>query len=69
MRMNCKAISRKRVEAFLNENGRKLIGWDEILEGGLSKNATVQSWRGMKGGIEAANQNHTVIMSPISHVF
>ena len=59
----------KRVEAFLNENGRKLIGWDEILEGGLSKNATVQSWRGMKGGIEAANQNNMVIMSPTSHAY
>ena len=59
----------KRVEAFLNKNGRKLIGWDEILEGGLSENATVQSWRGMKGGVEAANQNHSVIMSPTSHAY
>lgn len=59
----------KRIELFLNKNGRKLIGWDEILEGGLSQNATVQSWRGMNGGIKAANQSHPVIMSPTSHAY
>lgn len=59
----------KRIEKFLNANGRKLIGWDEILEGGLSPNATVQSWRGEKGGIEAANHNQFAIMSPTSHCY
>ena len=58
-----------RIEKFLNKNGRQLIGWDEILEGGLSPNATVQSWRGLEGGIEAANANHNVIMSPTSHCY
>ena len=58
-----------RVETFLNENGRQLIGWDEILEGGLSANATVQSWRGMEGGITAANSGHEAIMSPTSHAY
>jgi hypothetical protein len=51
------------------KNGRKLIGWDEILEGGLSPNATVQSWRGMDGGLEAARTEHDVIMSPTSHCY
>lgn len=59
----------RRIEKFLNENGRKLIGWDEILEGGLSENATVQSWRGLDGGLEAALQKHYVIMSPTSHCY
>jgi len=59
----------KRIEKFLNENGRQLIGWDEILEGGLSDNATVQSWRGMEGGITAANSGHKAIMSPTSHAY
>jgi len=54
----------KRVERFLNSKGRKLIGWDEILEGGLSPNAVVMSWRGTKGGITAARQKHHVIMVP-----
>jgi hexosaminidase len=53
-----------RIENFLNKNGRSLIGWDEILEGGLAPNATVMSWRGEQGGIEAAKQGHHVIMSP-----
>ncbi|MBI3135398.1 MAG: beta-N-acetylhexosaminidase [Bacteroidetes bacterium] len=59
----------QRIEKFLNANGRKLIGWDEILEGGLSENATVQSWRGMDGGLTAAQQKHYVIMSPTSHCY
>lgn len=59
----------QRIEKFLNENDRKLIGWDEILEGGLSPNATVQSWRGMQGGIDAANSGHQAIMSPTSHCY
>lgn len=58
-----------RIEKFLNKNGRQLIGWDEILEGGLSPNATVQSWRGMEGGITAANSGHNAIMSPTSHAY
>lgn len=54
----------KRVEKMLEQRGRKIIGWDEILEGGLSANATVMSWRGTQGGIEAAMQKHDVIMTP-----
>ena len=54
----------KRVEKMLEQRGRKIIGWDEILEGGLSPNATVMSWRGTQGGIEAALQKHDVIMTP-----
>jgi len=58
-----------RIEKFLNENGRKLIGWDEILEGGLAPSATVQSWRGEEGGIAAAKSGHDAIMSPTSHCY
>jgi len=54
----------QRVEKYLNSKGRQIIGWDEILEGGLAPNATVMSWRGEEGGIEAAKQNHDVIMTP-----
>ena len=54
----------RRVEKIVASKGKKLIGWDEILQGGLAPNATVMSWRGMKGGIEAARQGHPVIMSP-----
>ena len=54
----------KRIEVFLNSKGKKIIGWDEILEGGLAPNASVMSWRGTQGGIEAAKQKHTVVMSP-----
>lgn len=53
-----------RVEKFLNRHGRKLIGWDEILEGGLAPGAAVMSWRGEKGGIEAAKAEHPVVMTP-----
>ena len=59
----------KRIEAFLSENGRTLIGWDEILEGGLAPNATVMSWRGVVGGIEAARQGHDVIMTPTKYAY
>jgi hexosaminidase len=59
----------QRVEKYLNSKGRQIIGWDEILEGGLAPNATVMSWRGEKGGIEAAKQKHNVIMTPGSHVY
>lgn len=58
-----------RIEKFLNANGRKLIGWDEILEGGLSPNATVMSWRGTEGGIAAAQQGHDAIMTPNSNCY
>ncbi len=53
-----------RIEKFIDAHGRKLIGWDEILEGGLAPRATVMSWQGVKGGIEAAKQDHDVVMSP-----
>ena len=54
----------RRIEKFINSKGKKMIGWDEILEGGLAPNATVMSWRGMRGGIEAAKSKHDVIMTP-----
>lgn len=53
-----------RIERFLNANGRSLLGWDEILEGGLAPNATVMSWRGTEGGIRAASMGHDVVMTP-----
>jgi hexosaminidase len=59
----------QRIEKYLNAKGRKIIGWDEILEGGLAANATVMSWRGEQGGIDAANQHHQVIMTPGSYVY
>ena len=59
----------RRIEAFLASHGRRLIGWDEILEGGLAPEATVMSWRGIAGGIEAAKQGHDVIMTPTSHAY
>ncbi len=59
----------RRIERFLVERGRRLIGWDEILEGGLAPEATVMSWRGTEGGIEAARQGHDVIMTPTSHAY
>lgn len=59
----------KRMERFLQANKRQLIGWDEILEGGLAPDATVMSWRGEQGGIEAARQGHDVIMTPQSHCY
>ena len=59
----------KRMDDFLMKKGKKLIGWDEILEGGLSANATVMSWRGDKGGKEAASQGHYVVMSPNTHCY
>ncbi|RZL49891.1 MAG: beta-N-acetylhexosaminidase [Pedobacter sp.] len=54
----------QRIEKYINGKGRSIIGWDEILEGGLAPNATVMSWRGEAGGIEAAKQSHDVIMTP-----
>lgn len=58
-----------RIEKFLNSKGKTIIGWDEILEGGLAPNAVVMSWRGTEGGIEAAKMNHYVIMTPVSHCY
>lgn len=58
-----------RIEEFLNSNGRNLIGWDEILEGGLPPRATVMSWRGISGGVKAAQNGHEVIMTPGSHCY
>lgn len=59
----------RRIETFLNANGRRLIGWDEILEGGLAPNASVMSWRGVEGGLRAVREGHDVVMSPISHCY
>ncbi|MDT8402141.1 MAG: family 20 glycosylhydrolase [Bacteroidales bacterium] len=59
----------RRIEKFLSASGRKLIGWDEILEGGLAPGAAVMSWRGMEGGIEAARKDHYVVMTPGSHCY
>jgi hexosaminidase len=59
----------KRIEKFVNSRGRKVIGWDEIIEGGLSPNVTVMSWRGMEGGVTAAKSGHDVVMAPIQYTY
>lgn len=59
----------RRIEAFLNARGRRLIGWDEILEGGLAPNASVMSWRGIEGGIQAVKEGHDVVMTPNSYCY
>ena len=59
----------KRIEKIVESKGKKLIGWDEILDGGLAPNAAVMSWRGIKGGIEATRQGHTVVMSPTTFAY
>ncbi|HEY8388041.1 MAG TPA: family 20 glycosylhydrolase [Parasegetibacter sp.] len=59
----------QRMEKYVNSKGKIIIGWDEILEGGLAPNATVMSWRGEEGGIEAAKQRHDVIMTPTSFCY
>ena len=59
----------QRIEKYMNSKGRQIIGWDEILEGGLAPNATVMSWRGEQGGIDAAKQHHTVIMTPGTYCY
>ena len=59
----------RQMDAFLVSHGRRLVGWDEILEGGLAENAVVMSWRGTKGGIEAARAKHDVVMAPTSHTY
>ncbi len=58
-----------RIEVFLNKNGRQLLGWDEILEGGLAPNATVMSWRGTEGGLKAAAAGHKAIMTPGAYCY
>jgi len=59
----------RRMEKYINSKGRQIIGWDEILEGGLAPNAAVMSWRGEKGGIAAAKEHHTVVMTPTTYVY
>ena len=59
----------QRMEKYINSKGKKIIGWDEILEGGLAPNATVMSWRGDQGGITAAQQQHDVVMTPGQYVY
>ena len=58
-----------RVEKIVNSKGKKMIGWDEILEGGVSPTAAIMSWRGTKGGVEASNKGHEVVMSPTTFVY
>jgi hexosaminidase len=58
-----------KIEKYINSKGKQIIGWDEILEGGLAPNATVMSWRGEQGGIDAARQNHDVVMTPGKYVY
>lgn len=59
----------KRIERFLTSRGKRLVGWDEILEGGLAPQATVMSWRGIAGGTAAADEGHDVVMTPTSHCY
>jgi hexosaminidase len=59
----------RQLDAFLTQHGRRLVGWDEILQGGLAPGAIVMSWRGQDGGITAAKANHAVIMAPTSHTY
>lgn len=59
----------RRMEKYINAKGKQIIGWDEILEGGLAPNATVMSWRGVKGAVQAAKEGHDVILTPTSHCY
>ena len=59
----------QRMEKFINSKGRRVIGWDEILEGGIAPDATILSWRGIEGGITAAKQSHDVVMVPTSYLY
>ena len=59
----------RQMDAYLTNEGRRLVGWDEILQGGLAEGATVMSWRGTKGGIAAARAGHDVVMAPTSHTY
>ena len=65
----CKVGSTQELKIILSAKGKQIIGWDEILEGGLSPNATVQSWRGFEGAQHAAEQGHDAIVSPTSHAY
>lgn len=67
--MEVQSYFEKRLEKIVSAKGKKVIGWDEILEGGLAPSAAVMSWRGMKGGIEAAQLGHEVVMSPTTFVY
>ena len=58
-----------RIGAFLESKGKRMIGWDEILEGDLPKDATIMSWRGYNGAVHAANADHDVVMSPYTHCY
>jgi len=58
-----------RIEKYLNQKGRKIIGWDEILEGDVQKSATIMSWRGVEGGIKASRLGHDAIMTPVSYCY
>ncbi|MFC4995335.1 beta-N-acetylhexosaminidase [Rubritalea tangerina] len=59
----------KELDSYLTKKGRRMVGWDEILEGGLAKNATVMSWQGERGGIRAAKMGHDVVMSPQTYIY
>lgn len=59
----------QRIEKYINSKGRKVIGWDEILEGGIAPNATIMSWQGTEGGIAAAKQGHDAIMTPTTYLY
>ena len=59
----------KQMDAHITKRGRKMVGWDEILQGGLAEGATVMSWRGISGGIQAAKSGHDVVMAPTSHTY
>ena len=59
----------RQIDAFLTAHGRRLLGWDEILEGGLAQGATVMSWRGVAGGVTAARAEHNVVMAPTTHTY
>lgn len=59
----------RRIGKYVSSKGRRIIGWDEILEGGLAPDASVMSWQGMEGGMAAASQHHPVVMSPVSHCY
>jgi hexosaminidase len=63
------AYFEKRLEKIVNSKGKKMIGWDEILEGGISPTAAVMSWRGTKGGVEASNKGNEVVMSPTTFAY
>lgn len=67
MQMQSRMVAR--FEGFLAARGKRLIGWDEILEGELPPSATVMSWRGIEGGLQAAGKGHDVVMSPVSHLY